>query len=118
MLKREHLWNFIKVLLFMPVLITAVDVLWVPALSERYRMDIYWLMGILCFMIIGCYYKSLPENLRKKFSYYISNFAFISIFICFLLFIVPNDLNVTDCSPELLEIIKKVFTFGFSQASS
>ncbi len=118
MLKREHLWNFIKVLLFMPVLVTAVDVLWVPALSERYRMDIYWLMGILCFMIIGCYYKSLPENLRKKFSYYISNFAFISIFICFLLFIVPNDLNVTDCSPELLEIIKKVFTFGFSQASS
>ena len=36
--------------------ITAMDILWTPYLLERYRMDIYFLMGIACFLTIGLWH--------------------------------------------------------------
>ena len=50
--------------LFISVLvITAVDVLWSPYLLERYRMDMYFLMGIATFLTLGIWYK---ESSKKK----------------------------------------------------
>ena len=45
------------------LVITAFDILWTPYLLERYRMDIYFLMGIGCFPIIGLGLETAP---RKK----------------------------------------------------
>ncbi len=38
------------------LLITAADILWSPYLTERYRMDTYFLLAIVCFMILGFLY--------------------------------------------------------------
>lgn len=52
-LKQENFswvaYGFIAVV----VLINILDIIWTPYLLERYRMDIYFLMGILCFICIG-----------------------------------------------------------------
>lgn len=49
--------------LFVSVLvITAMDIMWTPYLLERYRMDIYFLMGIACFIVIGCWFNCCTEK--------------------------------------------------------
>lgn len=51
--------------LFLTVLIiTAADVMWTPYLLERYRMDIYFLMGIGCFTVVGMMSNSCDEKIR------------------------------------------------------
>ncbi len=35
------------------LVISAVDIMWTPYLLERYHMDIYFLMGIACYLVIG-----------------------------------------------------------------
>lgn len=55
--------------IFVTVLvITAMDIVWTPYLLERYRMDIYFLMGIACFVIIGLWHNSCTEKQGIRFS--------------------------------------------------
>lgn len=57
------------VCLFLVVLIiTAADILWSPRLMERYRMDIYFLMGIGCFVGIGLWYNTCALTRRAYLS--------------------------------------------------
>lgn len=112
-LKEMHLWHFVVVLVFVPVLITVVSVLEAPWLLERYRMDIYWLMGLLCYIIIGLYYTSVAGISGNSFSHRISIWAFITVFTCFILYTVPWDSNLTAFNPEILEKISKILMLGF-----
>ena len=47
------------------LVITAMDILWTPYLLERYRMDIYFLLGIACYVIAGMWYRSCGKEGRK-----------------------------------------------------
>lgn len=38
------------------IVITFMDIVWAPTMLERYRMDIYFLMAILCYMGVGSGY--------------------------------------------------------------
>ncbi len=38
------------------LLISAIDIMWSPYLLERYHMDIYFLLGILCFLLVGLWH--------------------------------------------------------------
>ena len=40
------------------LIITAMDILWTPYLLERYRMDIYFLMGIGCYITVGMWHSA------------------------------------------------------------
>jgi len=42
--------------LWAALLIVAVSILWTPFLLERYRMDVYYLLSIGCFIAIGAWY--------------------------------------------------------------
>ena len=44
---------FIVMLFVIPLVIAVMDALWSPFMTERYRMDQYWIMGVLCFLVIG-----------------------------------------------------------------
>lgn len=46
------------------IIITAMDILWTPFLLERYRMDIYFLIGILCFIAIGFLLSTCAEKYK------------------------------------------------------
>lgn len=111
-IKKRHLTGFTVVLLVLPAVITAADVVWAPFLMERYRMDIYWLMGILCFLIIGLYAADLSNADKRKFSYWMSLWAFVTFCSCMWLFLVPYDGNFAMLTPAKLEAVRRVLTFG------
>ena len=113
-LRNVHLYFFSIVLFILPLLITTITILGSPCLIERYRMDIYWLMGILSFLAIGFYHSGLSEVMKAKFSHSISVWAFITVFSCVMLYLVPYDFSLTEYDPAVLETIKKIFTFGMS----
>lgn len=112
-LKENKIWSFTIVLSAMPIIITVADLLWSPELNERYRMDIYWLMGLLCYVIIGFCYMNKTEGSKKKFSCIMSYLAVMTLFACFLLYLVPNDSNITEYNPMVLEIVGRVLRMGY-----
>ncbi len=117
-LKEKRIRPFVYVLFFMPFFITMLDTMWAPFLQERYRMDIYWLMGILCYLMIGFYYTSIPGLEKRKFSCTMSVWALVTICTCILLFLVPYDNSYTACFPDKLESIRKVLEFGRAAAGT
>ena len=50
------------------LLINVIDIMWTPYLLERYRMDIYFLMGIGCFIVIGLWYNTSTSEQRTRLS--------------------------------------------------
>ena len=111
-LKSAGLWSFTIVLTIMPFLITMVEIMWSPIVNERYHMDIYWLMGLLCFLVIGSAYESASGKFRRRLSWGVSYCALGTMFICFLLWAVPRDSNLTSYYPWVLEDIKQVIRLG------
>nr|WP_297173244.1 hypothetical protein [uncultured Agathobaculum sp.] len=65
-LRQNGLALFTTGLLLVATLITSMDILWTPYLLERYRMDIYFLMGIGCFIVIGLWYETGTPVQRKR----------------------------------------------------
>ena len=47
-------------------LIAMASVLWTPFLLERYRMDVYFLLGIGCFTVIGSWYTVCTARQRAR----------------------------------------------------
>ena len=113
-LKEKHIGYFVSEVILLPLLITVIDVAWAPELGERYRMDFYWLMGLACFLIVGFFCMSLPERSQSRFSHGIATWALITVFTCFMLYLVPFDGNYTSMFPEALDKIEKMFRLGMT----
>ncbi len=111
-IRKNRLLSTVLVLFCIPLIIAFADVLWAPTVLERYRMDIYWIVCILCFIMIGCYYKNLSERSEKLFSCLICIWALLTVCKCFLLFLIPYDYNFTFHFPEKLEKIRKIIMLG------
>ena len=61
-LKSENaLWLSVSIVIS-TMIISAVDVLWSPYILERYRSDIYFLLGIACYLILGFWYKAAKSK--------------------------------------------------------
>ena len=112
-LKELHIANFVYGLLIMPLIITVIDVVWAPALGERYRMDIYWLMATACFIIMGVYNTCLAGQAQRKFSHRMTIWALVTLFMCFMLCLVPFDGNYTSINEEALMNFEKLLKLGF-----
>lgn len=111
-IRENRLPHCIMTLFLIPLFIAFTDVLWAPTVLERYHMDVYWIMCLLCFLITGLYYRNLSPKTAKKFSYILSVWAFLSICKCILLFLVPYDYNFTFYYVEALEKIRKILMLG------
>lgn len=57
-LKRTGLLPLVIGFGLVALIITAMDILWTPYLLERYRMDIYFLMGIACYITVGMWHSA------------------------------------------------------------
>lgn len=112
-LNTKHLKLFFIGLLTVPLIITFFEVVYSPVLIERYRMDLYWLMGLATYIVIGFYYMYLSEQDQRKFSHRMAVWALYTLFTCFWLFIVPYDGNYTHYFAGALHNIEKVIFFGF-----
>lgn len=67
-MKRTRLFPLLLGLLAAVLVISAMDILWTPYLLERYRMDIYFLMGIACFAVVGIWYRCSTKKQQKRIS--------------------------------------------------
>lgn len=111
-MKEKQLSLVVLVLFVLPVIITGIDVMWTASIIERYRMDIYWLLGILCFIVVGIYYMNMAEDVRKKFASFVSFFSVYTILSSVLYFISNNSANFSINWPGALEAIQSVLTLG------
>lgn len=82
---RKKLLPLMLGLILTVLIITAADILWTPYLLERYRMDIYFLLGIGCFLVIGLWYKTCTDAQRPYLSAAAVALAAITVVSAFLL---------------------------------
>ena len=86
------------------LLITAVDILWTPYLLERYRMDIYFLLGIGCFVILGFWQDSCTLKNRKRFSTFLCLACLATVVSSYLLCINTVAVYYPDKVSEIARI--------------
>lgn len=65
-MKEQQMRAFIVMLFVIPLVIAIMDALWSPFMTERYRMDQYWIMGVLCFLVIGFYHDNLSRRREES----------------------------------------------------
>lgn len=110
-IKAIYATPFLITLAAVPIVITALDIMWSPYIFERYRMDIYFQIGILCFIVTSLWYTDTSSKYQRAFSSAIAYLSVATMMKCFLLWTVPFDGNPTRYYPELLEKVEKVVLF-------
>ncbi|MBO4883118.1 MAG: hypothetical protein J5570_06395 [Lachnospiraceae bacterium] len=80
-----------------PLIITVVQIAWAPGdgSSERYRMDIYYLMVILAFIVLGYVIETIAEADRKKISAFLCLLCLAAVFMGMMFLLYPDDYNYT-----------------------
>lgn len=90
------------------LVITVMDILWTPYLLERYRMDIYYLAGIGCFISLGLWYETETPRVQKKLRALLCVFAAVTVVSAFLFCM----RTISVYYPETVAQIGDRFSFG------
>ena len=96
----------------LPIIVTTIDLIFSPGISERYMLDVYYLLAIATFITVATWNSILDTNERKKLAIFINVFAIIMIVKCALLFCVPYDYNYAQYYPERIPNFIEKITFG------
>lgn len=102
-IKKTKTLPFLLGLVISVIVITAADVLWSPYLLERYRMDIYFLIGIGCFMTLGMWYEG--SSRRKTLSVLIYALSLATVVSAFLLYVRTVGVYYPDKINEFASIL-------------
>lgn len=78
-MKQNKLLPLMIGLIIAVLMINTIDIMWTPFLLERYRMDIYFLMGIACFIVIGLWYNASAPKQRNRLSAIVVALAVITV---------------------------------------
>ena len=78
------------------LVITAFDVMWSPYLLERYRMDVYFLMGLLCFLAVGLWYESADKWTRRGIVTLVAVLSAVTVISAFLLYLCRVNVSYPD----------------------
>ncbi len=98
---REHrLGSLLTGLVVTVLVISAFEIVWTPYLLERYRSDIYFLLGILCFLTVGLWCGSLGEKGRRRLAFVSTSLAAATLVSAVLLFVYTAGINY----PSVYEI--------------
>lgn len=104
-LKKQNLRPFVIGLAVAMVLISALDIMWTPYLLERYRMDIYFLAGIACFITIGLWIKNSSLQTRGRIATMVVALSVVTVVSCFFYFMRTTNVYY----PEWVEEIGNLF---------
>ncbi len=111
-MKSEKLLLVSMFMFFVPFIVAMADAYWNLFLCDRYRMDILYLMGILCFIVIGIQCEVIQKG-KAVFCFVVCLLALLSAGMCFLLFVLPDsDGNYTVYYPEFIELVRKILYLG------
>ncbi len=103
--KEKRLLSFIGGVCAAVLVIVGMDILWSPYLLERYRMDIYFLMGIACFAVIGLSFERAGERARKVLSAVTVCMCVFTVISAFLLF----SRTVGNYYPDVMKNINQMW---------
>lgn len=106
-LQKIGLLPFAVCLFLLPILITLAAILWSPYLLERYRMDIYFLICILGFLLACVRYRQAPGANKASVSSFLMTLSIVTLLSCFALHLV----SVRTFLPEKLEKIEHILMF-------
>ena len=105
-LKKHRLTPLVIGLLVSILVITALDIMWTPYLLERYRMDIYFLAGIACFISVGAWLQDNTERFRNDMSIVLIVLSAFTVICCFYFFMRTTNVYY----PEWVANIGKLFS--------
>lgn len=108
--KEYKMGLFLMVLFILPILITVMQIAWAPGngSAERYRMDIYSIMTLFAFLIIGFLGETIPNAKRGVWGAVICLFCLEVMMICPLFLLFPDDYNYTHWYPESLSVWRQI----------
>ena len=105
-LKKHRLNPLIIGILAAILIISALDIMWTPYLLERYRMDVYFLAGIACFIGIGAWLQANSERYRTIMSIVLIVLCAFTVICCFYFFMRTTNVYY----PEWVANMAKLFS--------
>lgn len=111
--KQTKMRPFTTFLFLAPLVTTVMQIAWAPGngSAERYRMDIYYLVTLLAFIVIGSLMKNLPEQKQGFYGFLLCLLCLQVMFFSTLYLLFPDDYNYTHWFPEKLPLLRQVFMF-------
>lgn len=102
---------FLITLFILPVLITVMQIAWAPGngSAERYRMDIYCILTLFAFLVIGFLNEAVSKEKRGVWGAVICLLCLEVMLICPLFLLFPDDYNYTHWYPESLSVWRQIF---------
>lgn len=91
LIRQKRIRLFMGLLMLTPFVILVLDVLGSPEVLCRYRMDTYWIFGLLCYLFIGLLYQTKVR--KPAFSSFICYLAIFTVAVSILLFLYPSNCN-------------------------
>lgn len=105
-LRKQSLRPFVIGLAAAMVLISALDIMWTPYLLERYRMDIYFLAGITCFITVGLWLKDGSVQKRGGIAMAAVALSVVTVISCFFLFMRTANVYYPEWVAEIGDALK------------
>lgn len=115
-LRNRGLAGMCCVALAVVVITVAVDLFFSPFYIQRYNMDIYYLLGIAAFLVIGAWYEGSgsigqPNRAKRTACYLLCILAVASCLACAAFFLTPFDHNAAADVPAVVEAARNVVLF-------
>ncbi len=89
------------------VLIAAMDILWAPWLLDRYRMDVYFLLGIFCFLCLGIWHRVSSPGWQSRLNALLVACSLLTVLWAILLCLRTSMTH----SQDLLELFSRIFLY-------
>ncbi|WP_165251910.1 hypothetical protein [Adlercreutzia sp. ZJ304] len=109
MLRERRLLTYLFTMIVAIILIGLFDSVWSPYILERYRMDVYWLLGIISFVLYGFWGESVKNQV---FYVALSVLGVITAVTSVLLFLVPYDSNLASLYPDSAKTLRQYISLG------
>ena len=108
--KEYRMRLLLAILFILPFLITVIQIAWAPGngSAERYRMDIYCIMTLFAFLVIGFLNEFVPKAKKGVWGMVICLLCLETLMICLLFLLFPDDSNYTQWYPEALSAWRRV----------
>ena len=104
-LRQKKLSGLMIGLLVTVLIITAMDILWTPYLLERYRMDIYFLLGIACFISVGSWANTAAPRQQTILNTVILVLGIITLISSFLFFMRTTSVYYPDTVRKIGQMV-------------
>jgi len=115
-LKEKNSYNLVIILMLAALIITFFEAQWVPFWEERYRMDVYYIVGIFTFIIIEAANEVLIAKGDGKIIQIFKKCVWIMTILCILmtigLILIPHNQNYTSYNVIFWERVVNILTFG------